>query len=277
MKLLKIARAYWLLLHPYTSLAVSAVTVLLIFTSDFNSSNFFLLRIGLIMLFIQFSIGISNDLLDRSFDARAKQHKPIPSGMVNPRLAVILFLMLTAGAILLSLPLGFRRLWILLLGLSCGLAYNIGLKRTLFSWLPLSLALPTLFLWTWSITSNISPLIFWTYLLGLFLGPALNLANQFAGAEKAAASGEKSLIHYLGIKNSAWICPLLFLSAAFFISMIMIFSGLFDQAAILGSVIAVIFSITFFILADRGYRIILWPLALVISALLGLSWRWVLN
>lgn len=273
----KIARAYWLLLHPYTSLAVSAITVLLVFISGFNSSNFFLLRIGIIMLFIQFSIGISNDLLDQVYDTRAKQHKPIPSGMVNPHMAVFLFVLLTSVAIILSLPLGFKQLWILLLGLSCGLAYNLGLKRTLFSWLPLSLAVPTLLLWVMSLTSNISSLLSWTYLIGLFLGPALNLANQIADAEAAAVSGEKSLIYYLGIKNSSRICSLLFLFTALIIVLIMIFTGRPFQPAFLYSIIAVIFTIFFFILAEREYRIILWPLALVISAFLGLSWRWILN
>jgi len=277
MNFLQIFSGYWILLHPYTSLTVSTVTVLLIYISDFNSSNLFLLRIGFIMLLIQFSIGVSNDVLDQVFDQQAKRHKPIISGLVNPLWARVLFIMLVITAIMLSFSLGFRQLWILLLGLSCGLLYNLGLKRTFFSWLPLAVAIPTLLFWTMTLTSQHSSLIYWSYFLGLFLGPAINLANQIDAAEAAADSGEKSLIHYLGIKNSSRICSLLFITTALFINLIMFFNGPVHRFVIICTISATIFTLIFLILSERDYKLLLWPLALLIGTFLGISWVWVLS
>ena len=190
--------AHLLLMHPFTSLAVAGVTMVLAIprAGPFDISR--ILPVGLAMLLIQLTIGITNDLLDRPYDAAAKPSKPIASGQVNPRSALIMASGLLVGAMGLGLRFGPLPVGIMLFGLAFGLAYNLGLKRTFFSWLPHALAAPTLLLWVRAINGELPGALLWGYPLGLLLGPALNLANQLPGAAAAAARGARSRLSHFG-------------------------------------------------------------------------------
>lgn len=268
---MKIFVAHLRLVHPYTSVAVTGVTVILALPRDgrFIFSQLFL--VGLVMLLVQFSIGVSNDLLDRRYDSIAKPWKPIPSGKVKKRTAAIICVSMVASAIVLCSLLGWLPLGIMLFGLGCGLGYNLGLKRTLFSWLPFALAVPTLLLWARVINGDTPIVLLWAYPLGLLLGPALNLANQLSGAEEAASSGEHSFIQYLGVVLGRRVTVGLFLLTSLCMPIVVLMNHVRVEVAATGSLVASVFIVIFLVFAELDYRVALWPCAIVISTVLGLS------
>ena len=265
--------AYLLLMHPFTSLAVAGVTMVLAIprAGPFDVSR--ILSVGLAMLLIQLTIGITNDLLDRPYDAAAKPSKPIASGQVNPRTALIMASGLLIGALGMGLRFGPIPGGIMLFGLACGLAYNLGLKRTFISWLPHALAAPTLLLWVRAINGELPWALLWAYPLGLLLGPALNLANQLFGAEAAAASGERSFLHHIGIVPGRRLAAGLFVLTAGCLPLVILVSRLPVQIAVVGAFAAAGLSIVFLVVAELDRRVALWPLGLAIAAVLGVAFH----
>ena len=270
---MKRVMAHIRMLHPMTSLAVAIVTMVIAVPAGGAAVSYHVLHVGLVMLLIQFSFGVSNDLLDQPYDLQAKPWKPIPAGQVNPRAAVIVYIALLAGALVLSLPFGPLSFAIMIFGLACGLAYNIGLKRTALSSLPHSLAAPTILVWPRAINGEASPILFWAYALGLLLGPALNVANQLPGAEAARASGEFSFLHRLGLVKGRRAAGGLFLLTAILMPLVVLGHHAEVQTALIGSGIAIAFTVIFMVLAEREYHVALWPTALIIAAVLGITFH----
>ncbi|MCH7851516.1 MAG: UbiA family prenyltransferase [Candidatus Marinimicrobia bacterium] len=265
--------AHLLLMHPFTSLAVAGVTMVLAIPRAGPLDISRILPVGLAMLLIQLTIGITNDLLDRPYDAAAKPSKPIASGQVNPGTALIMASGLLIGAMGLGLRLGPLPWGIMLFGLACGLAYNLGLKRTFISWLPHALAAPTLLLWVRAINGELPGALLWAYPLGLLLGPALNLANQLFGAEAAAASGERSFLYYVGVRQGRRLAAGLFLVTAGCLPMVISISRLPVRIAVVGALTAAGLSVVFLVVAELDRRVALWPLALAIAAVLGVAFH----
>ena len=265
--------AHGLLMHPFTSLAVAGVTMVLAIPRAGPLDISRILPVGLAMLLIQLTIGITNDLLDRPYDVAAKPSKPIASGQVNPGTALIMASGLLIGAMGLGLRFGPLPGGIMLFGLACGLAYNLGLKRTFISWLPHALAAPTLLLWVRAINGELPLVLLWAYPLGLLLGPALNLANQLFGAEAADASGERSLIHYVGIVPGRRLAAVLFVLTAGCLPMVISISRLPVRTAVVGALAATGLSVVFLVVAELDRRVVLWPLGLTIAAVLGLAFH----
>ncbi|MFQ6616191.1 MAG: UbiA family prenyltransferase [Fidelibacterota bacterium] len=266
---MKILLPYLRLIHPFTSLAVTIVTVIIAMSSDppFDLHRVFL--VGFVMLTVQFSFGVSNDVLDQRYDSEAKPWKPIPSNKVRKRGALIIFATLVACSFALCSVLGWIPLGIMLFGFCCGMAYNLGLKRTLLSWLPLSLAVPTILVWVRAINEKTPNVLFWSYPLGLLLGPALNLANQLAGAEEASYSGERSLIHFLGVVKGRRVAVGLFALVTLFMPIVVRIHDLQVEVATVGSVATFLFIAIFAVLAEFDHRLALWPLAILIASVQG--------
>jgi 4-hydroxybenzoate polyprenyltransferase len=164
--------------HPFPSLLVALATLGVAFAADSSPRPLVAAQLGLGMLFFQFAIGLANDAVDHNLDAAAKPHKPIPAGLVS-RAAVIRAAALAAGlglALTATLPFGS---WLIgLAGLACGLAYDVGLKRTVLSWLPLSLAIPLVPAWAYTAVGAWEPLLWWGFPIGALLGLSVHLANQ---------------------------------------------------------------------------------------------------
>lgn len=85
----------------------------------------------------QLSIGWCNDLLDRHRDrAAGRTDKPVATGEVTSRLVTLACAGAATACVPLSLASGWRAGVCHLVGVAGGWAYNLGLKRTLLSWLP---------------------------------------------------------------------------------------------------------------------------------------------
>lgn len=152
----------------------------------------------------QLVIGWSNDLIDARRDRLvARADKPLATGAL-PRSMVVAALAAAATACLgLSLMLGLAAgLTNLLVCVGGGLAYNLGLKSTAWSWLPYAMAfgaLPAVV--TLSSTPPHLPAP-WMIATGALLGVGAHLVNVLPDLDDDAATGVRGLPHRLGARRA---------------------------------------------------------------------------
>ena len=194
------------IIHPFPTLLNVAATGGLAFVAARGAPNALLLvRMLLLMLFAQSAIGITNDYFDRDLDAQTKPRKPIPAALVTPSVAAMVAVVLIAAALVLGGTLGRISFGLAALGLACGLAYDVRLKRTLASALPYMIAIPTLPLWVWLTLGERDRVLWWLLPLGALLGLALHLANTLPDIEADASHGVEGLAHRLGARRSMFV------------------------------------------------------------------------
>lgn len=201
-----IAPAYIRLLHPFPSVLVTLVSGALacVAVRGWPGGGRLATLMGA-MLCIQFAIGVINDWADRRLDAVAKPQKPIPSGAVSARAA----LMTGVGLIVVGGVLAARAgalAWLLAMtGLTIGLAYDLGLKRTRWSALTYALALPLVPVWVWTAMGERSPALWAALPVGALLGFGLQLANALTDAQSDAASGVRGTLQWIGPARGRWV------------------------------------------------------------------------
>jgi 4-hydroxybenzoate polyprenyltransferase len=191
------------LIHPWPVLMVMLTTAgvaLLASRGNFQADRFGLVLLG--MLGGQVAIGALNEWRDRETDARVQPKKPIPAGLVSPRLALALVVvgvvtMAASGALL-----GQTSLLVLALGTGWGLAYDLWFKRTPLSWLPYLAALPLLPTWVWLSLDGFEPMLLWLYPLGAVLTLALHLAQSLPDIQGDQAAGGRGSAVVLGRRHS---------------------------------------------------------------------------
>lgn len=201
-------------LHPFPSLLVSALTVALAVFADRHANAGIYVQLGLGMLFFQFAIGLTNDVVDLESDAATKPWKPIARGAISRQRAVLgaaacagLGLLITS-----TLPLG---AWLIgAAGLFCGLSYDVYFKRTPLSWLPYAVAMPLIPVWVYSALELWDALLWWVIPLGAVFGLALHLANQAPDIPAERGRRTVGAAHRLGLRRSLMVSLALFGIAA---------------------------------------------------------------
>ena len=192
------------IIHPFpTVLNVAATTGLAFVAAGGAPDTSLLIRMMLVMLFAQSAIGVTNDIFDQELDARTKPWKPIVSGAVTRSLAVAMALGLVAGTIATAATLGAASFALAMLGMACGLAYDVRLKRSIFSAVPFMIAIPTLPLWVWVTLGEWQQELWWLLPLGALIGLALHLANTLPDIDDDTQHGVRGLAHRLGGGGSA--------------------------------------------------------------------------
>jgi 4-hydroxybenzoate polyprenyltransferase len=266
-------KARALLALPHTSAVVAVVGATALFgllAADFHPppGRFALLVLG--MLGGQLAVGALNEWCDRHADAVAKPHKPIPRGEVSPGEA----LGMTAGGLALMLgcgaALGWRALLLLSVANGCGLAYDLGLKRTPLSWLPYLVALPLVPIWAWTTMRAFAPRLLWLYPIGALLVVAIHLAQTLPDIEGDRGQGERGLAVVLGRRRAtALLWSAAFLSVA--IVGVGALVGARPWAGLLAALLAGLLLLTTLLLGARARAH--WFEALAACAIvLGLGW-----
>lgn len=189
------------IVHPFPSLVVTAVTVALAVSARVEPALSTVVALGLGMLCYQFAIGVANDIVDAADDARTKPWKAIPRGAVGRRPASILAVGLGAMGMVVTSGLPFGAWLVGIGGFACGLAYDVQLKRTPWSWVPLAVALPLVPVWVFLALDAWDGLLWWVFPLGALLGLSVHLANQAADVPKEPAGA--GIAHRLGTERSA--------------------------------------------------------------------------
>lgn len=200
-------RAYRDLPHPWAVLLVIAALALFGLLATRGRPE--PVRFALLLLSAlggQIAIGALNEYCDRELDAAAGRAKPIPSGLISPRAALRvtaggLALMLVAGA-----PLGLLPLALVGLGTGAGLAYDLWLKPTRWSWVPYLVSLPLLPICAWVTLARFDPRLLLLYPLGALMVLAVHLAQSLPDAASDRAAGAGTLVARLGRDRALAAC-----------------------------------------------------------------------
>jgi 4-hydroxybenzoate polyprenyltransferase len=161
-----------------------------------------LVRMLGVMFCAQCAIGVTNDYFDSDLDAATKPWKPVAAGLVSPRAALALAVAFGVAATALAATLGVAGFALAMLGMACGLAYDIRLKRSALSAVPYMLAIPVLPLWVWATIGAWRPVLLWLLPLGALIGLALHLANTLPDLDSDSAQGLRGMAHRLGAPRS---------------------------------------------------------------------------
>lgn len=162
----------------------------------------------------QLSIGWSNDLVDASRDREVgRTDKPLATGELT-RLDVAgacgLALFLT---VLLSVAAGIVAGPVQLVTVASGWAYNLGLKSTVWSWLPYAVAFGALpaFVSLVDTPDRLPP--WWMVAAGALLGVGAHLVNVLPDLEDDAATGVRGLPHRLGARWASGVAAAVLVTA----------------------------------------------------------------
>ncbi|MGK2965244.1 MAG: UbiA family prenyltransferase, partial [Tepidiformaceae bacterium] len=179
---------YFRAAHPFPSFLVATVAAALGLIASGGEERGVAAMLGVGMLLYQFAIGTLNDVVDAEDDRRAKPSKPIASGAISRRGAAWLVVVYAGGGMALTAGLPNGGWFVGVAGLLMGVVYDLRLKRTALSWLPLSLALPMVPVWAFVSVGEWEDFLWFVFPLGAVLGFALQLANQAPDVETGGAS-----------------------------------------------------------------------------------------
>lgn len=145
----------------------------------------------------QLSIGWSNDLVDVVRDrAAGRADKPLARGEGSEQAVRLACGAAVVATVVLSLAVGAVAGLVHLACVACGWAYNLGLKSTVWSWLPYALAFGGLTVFV-ALADTSSPPWWWPVGAGL-LGVGAHLVNVLPDVEDDLATGVRGLPHRLG-------------------------------------------------------------------------------
>lgn len=157
------------------------------------------------MTSLQFAIGTVNDLADEPRDRGRKTGKPLPRGLLSRRKATATALVLAAVGLELAAMFGPAAFVVACAGLGVGLAYDLALRGTPWSWLPLAVGVPLLPVFAWVGATARLPESFAVLLpAAVAAGAGLAIANALADFERDAAAGLATVATRLG-RGRAWL------------------------------------------------------------------------
>ena len=151
------------------------------------------------MMALQLGIGAVNDLVDAQRDAGRKPGKPIPAGLV-PRSAARLIALSAFGlGLLLAASAGPLLFGLAVVVIAIGLAYDLVLKGTAWSWLPFAVGIPVLPVFGWAgATGGLAPMFAVLVPAAVAAGAALAIANSRVDVERDREAGASSVALALG-------------------------------------------------------------------------------
>ncbi len=146
----------------------------------------------------QLTIGWSNDLIDRSRDRSVgRADKPLATGELAVRTVTIACAAAVVAVVVLSLLCGIVAGLVHLGCVAAGWAYNLGLKRTVWSWAPYALAFGGLTVFVSLAAGGGLPEL-WIPAMAAMLGVGAHLVNTLPDLADDEATGVRGLPHRLG-------------------------------------------------------------------------------
>jgi 4-hydroxybenzoate polyprenyltransferase len=196
--------------HPAPAAAVTVLAAMLALAQGLSPTTGALLVAA--VLAGQLTVGWSNDLVDRSRDrAAGRTDKPLaadgaPVGAV--RTACALAVLACVG---LSLALGTAAGLVHLACVASAWAYNLGLKATVWSWLPYALSFGGLTAVVTLADGQAPP--WWWPVGAALLGVGAHLLNVLPDLADDAATGVRGLPHRLGARRIAPVAAVVLVAA----------------------------------------------------------------
>ncbi len=202
-------------MHPVPSLLDAAVTAAIAAVAGGRPPVIGGLAAG--MLALQFSIGAVNDVADRNRDRLGRGSpgdagggerrmrdllygtKPIASGLIAPSRATALAVVFAIVGLGASAYVGFGPLAVAALGLATGLAYDLRLKGTPWSWLPFAGGVGLLPVYAWlGATGELPAAFLFVVPLAVGAGASLAIANAVVDYGADLGAGTRSIATSVG-------------------------------------------------------------------------------
>ncbi|MGO4593972.1 UbiA family prenyltransferase [Leifsonia sp. 2TAF2] len=187
--------------HPGPTVVVTVITTLLGVGLGYPPARLALLALAILLG--QLSIGWSNDWLDAARDrAVERTDKPAARGDVPVSVVRLAAFVALALAIFVTIPLGWGAAGAHLVLIAGGWAYNLGLKATVYSFVPFAISfgiLPAI-----ATLGQEQPALpqWWVYAAGALLGVAAHVTNVLPDLDDDARTGIRGLPHRLGARLS---------------------------------------------------------------------------
>ena len=151
-------------------------------------------------------IGALNDYCDRDLDAQSKPSKPLVQGLVRPWHALVVGVATLATGLAATRWLPWPARVSAVVYATAGIAYDLGLKCTRWSWAPFVVAFPLLPIWSWTAVRGWDRRLRWVYPVGAPLVLGIHLANTLPDLAADRRSGVQGLAHRLGPRWSRCVC-----------------------------------------------------------------------
>ena len=145
------------------------------------------------------AVSAMNDHLDRRHDRDAHIWRPLSADLISPRAAALFAAACMIAALALSASLGWRACLPMLGGLACVGLYNLRLRRTPFSWLPLAIAFALVPPWVAEAVGRFDGYLWWALPVGALAGLTAHLAMKLPDYERDDVPGFQSLMHWMTI------------------------------------------------------------------------------
>jgi 4-hydroxybenzoate polyprenyltransferase len=232
--------------------------------------------LGLAMVVLQGGIGATNDLVDAPRDSGHKPNKPIPAGLVSRRAATLVAVTgFAAGLALAGATAGPTGIVLGLVVIAVGLAYDLRLKGTAWSWLPFAVGIPILPVFGWlGATGTLPPAFLVLLPAAVAAGAALAIANTLVDVERDRAAGIRSIAIALG-PTTAWLIHVGLLDAVGVAATVSVVALGGSMAAAGAVALAAIIPIGAAVVGRGGganRRERAWELEAVGVAVLGIAW-----
>jgi len=198
--------------HPAPTVAVTVLAVALAVAAGREAPGVVL--VGVTVLSGQLVIGWANDVLDRERDiASGRADKPVATGAVSARAVGLAALAALAACVPLSLANGLSAGLVHLTIVGSGLGYDLGVKRTLLSWVPFVVAFGLLpaFVALGLPGSPWPPA--WALSAAALLGVGAHFANVLPDIEDDLATDVRGLPQRLGARRSRLVAAGLLVAA----------------------------------------------------------------
>ncbi len=163
------------------------------------------------MTLLQLGIGTLNDVVDAPADAGRKPGKPIPAGLVGETAARRVAVGLFAAGVVVAASVAAVLVSLALIVIGIGLAYDLRLKGTSWSWLPFAVGIPILPVFGWLGATGSLPASFRVLIpVAMAAGAALAIGNSLVDVERDRAAGRSSIAARLGLRGAATLATSLF-------------------------------------------------------------------
>ena len=159
------------------------------------------------MLPIQLCIGVINDVVDLPADTVAQPYKPLVRGVMGRRTAAWLGAMLGAIGLASAAAINLGTLGLGAAALAAGLSYDLGLRRTVLSWVPWWGGMAVLPLASYASAGAIPSQLLVLIPLSALIAMGLHLANALPDIDTDRAAGVRSLPVLIGAGASRWAAP----------------------------------------------------------------------
>lgn len=203
-----------LLTQPFETLVLQALpATLFMVVANPSGDPLGWLTLFLAVSFVYASIGALNDYCDFDLDRTAKPLKPLVRGLATPRFALWLTVIFGVIGLWLSIELNWITAGFSALTLALGYWYDFRAKRSLLSWVPFAIAIPSLPLWGFAAAGKFQRELLLAYPLGALLSVGLNMSNTLPDREADAAFGLRALTHRLTQSQAVLLTWALFAGA----------------------------------------------------------------